>query len=138
MPMTNTPIFAQTIINPTAQILPTNGTGYVTLRVGSANGDRLDSLFCTTNDTIAHTLMFALNDGVVDHPVGEVNIPAQAGTDGAAAVKGVNVLTPANFPGLANSNGSFFLQSTYTLKVRAEVAVQAGKQIDLVGFGGAY
>lgn len=137
MPTTNTPIFAQTLINPVAQILPADTTSYKTIRTGSTNGDRIDNLLVTSNDTVARTLAFAINDGTLDHPIGEVTIAALSGTDTAAAVKAVNILTAANFPWL-NSSGTLYLQAGYILKVKSYVAVTAAKQIDIVGFGGAY
>jgi hypothetical protein len=137
MPTTNTPIFAQSIVNPVVQILPADNTGYKTLRIGSTNGDRIDNIIVTSTDTSARTLQFAINDGTTDYPIGEVVVPATAGTDGAATVKGINVLSIGNFPGL-NVNGSFYLQATFSLKVRSETVVTSGKQISVVGFGGAY
>lgn len=137
MPVTNTPVFAQTIINPTTQLTSADLSNYKTLRTGSTNGDRIDNIIVTSNDSSARTLLFAINDGAVDHPIGEVVIPANAGTDGAGTVKGVAVLTLANFPGL-NSAGSLFLQATYALKVKSETTVTSSKQIDIVGFGGAF
>lgn len=137
MPTTNTPIFAQSLINPSAKILPADLTNFKTLRVGSANGDRIDNLIITSSDTVERTLQFAINDGSADYIIGEVKVGALSGQDGAANNKGVNGLSPANFPGL-NQTGSLFLQAGYLLKVRATSAVSASKEIACVSFGGAY
>lgn len=137
MPANTSPIFALTIINPIAQILPADASAYKTLRLGSANGDRIDNIIITTNDTSARVLQFSLFDGVLEHPIGEVSIPASAGTDGAVAVKGVSILNTTNFPGM-NSSGSLFLQTGYSLKMRSSTTVTAAKQIDVIAFGGAY
>ncbi|MBZ0106150.1 MAG: hypothetical protein K8H84_11020 [Sulfuricella denitrificans] len=137
MPANTTPIFANVIKNPAAQILPADASAYKTLMTGGANGSRLDNLIATSNDTSARVLSFAINDGALDHPIGEVSIPATAGNDGAASVKGVSVLNSTNFPGL-KEDGSLYLQSTFILKVKSLTTVTAAKQIDLVGFGGDF
>lgn len=137
MATTNTPIFAQQIINPCVQILPADLSNFKTLRTGSTNGDRIDNLIAVNSDTTARVLQFAINNGATDFIIGEVSLPALAGADGVGTVKGVNVLSPANFPGL-NANGSLYLQAGYLLKVKSLTTIGAGKQVNLVGFGGAY
>lgn len=136
MPMTNTPVFPQAIINPSVQILPADSTNYKNLRVGSSNGDRIDNIVVTSTDTVAKVLMFAINDGAIDHPIGEVAVPITAGTDGAAVNKHINALSIGNFPGLRD--GSLYLQAGYVLKVRVTSAVSASRAIHVVSQGGAY
>jgi hypothetical protein len=133
----DSPVFPQGIINPCAQILPADTTAYKTLRTASTNGDVIDNIIVTSNDTADRMVLFAINDGTTDHVIGEVAVPALSGRDGSGVVKGINVLITANFPGM-HPDGKLYLKSGYALKVKSEATLTASKQIDVVSFGRFY
>lgn len=133
----DSPVFPQAIVNPCVQILPADTTAYKTIRTGSTNGDVIDNIIVTSNDTADRVLLFAINDGTNDHLIGEVAVPALSGRDGNGVVKSICALMTANFPGM-HPDGKLYLQSGQVLKVKSEVTVTAAKQIDVVCFGRVY
>ena len=137
MPTNTTPIFPAVIITPSVQILPADVSNYKTVVIAGANGSRLDNLICTSDDTSARVLQFAINDGATDYVLGQVNIPLTSGIDGAGTVKGVSIINSINFPGIKD-DGAIYLKASYTLKVKSLTTVTSAKQINIIGFGGDY
>lgn len=143
MPVTATPIFPQAIVNSVVSITNATGSGIanvVTIRAGSTNGDRVDSIAVTSTDTSAVVLTLVATVSATNYQLGSVNIPITAGTD-AAATGAVSLLDqPLMLPWVSqDENGRhLYLANGTTLKVYAQTTVTAGKQIDIFAQIGAY
>ena len=129
--------FVGTIITPVVSLANADGTGFKTFAAAIAAGQRLDVISATNSDAAVTTvLQFAIQVSGVDYVIGEVSVPAGAGTNGTA--KAVNVLNDTDMPQFANTIKVAFLSGGAALRVRAKVAVAGGNTIHLVGMGGSY
>lgn len=139
--MTPTPVFPQTIVNAAVAIVNADSTNYKTIRTGSTNGDKIESISITSTDTTARVLTVGINVGGTDYIVGTINVPIGAGTD-AAATPAVSMLESISMmPWIRqdqNGRGYLYLANGNILKVKAQVAVTAAKEIDVVAQIGAY
>jgi hypothetical protein len=73
-----------------------DATAFKTLMTAGSSGSRLDSLIASSTDTVANVMQLAVTKSAVDYVIGEVAIPANAGTNGT--VKSVAVLNPTDIP----------------------------------------
>lgn len=105
----------------------TTGKSFGTI---GANGTRIDSIMCSTNDTAAVNLAFWINDGSVDHYIGVVNVPIGSGYTTVARVEAMNTLSPLL--------GYLVIPSGYTLKAGCVATMTAAKTTDAVAMGGDY
>lgn len=134
--MTTTPQFLSNVKDAAVTLVNGDGTAFKSFLAGSASGLRLKSLIVTSDDTSSRTLQFCKTIGGTDYILGEVTIPAGAGTDGVT--QPVDVFDQAQTPGLRGlqfdglqrfldvANGT-------TIKVKAKVAVTAAKTVYLTG-----
>ena len=89
----------------------------------------------TSTDTAAVMLTVLVHDGTTSYAVGEIAVPAGAGTNGSAlAVKGLSL---AFLPWL-DASGSLFLRTGWSLRVAAKAAITSTKTVTLVAFSGDY
>ncbi|MHB8398423.1 MAG: hypothetical protein ACYDCI_05740 [Candidatus Limnocylindrales bacterium] len=95
-----------------------------------ANGTRIDSIMCSTSDTVAVNLAFAINDGTTDHYIGVVALPIGAGYTTVARVDAMATLSPVL--------GYLVIPSGYTLKAGCVATMSASVTTDAVGIGGDY
>lgn len=95
-----------------------------------ANGTRIDSIMCSTNDTTAVNLAFYINDGSVDHYIGVVLLAIGAGY---TTVLRVDAITP-----LAPILSYLVIPNGYALKVGCVATMTTGKITDVVAMGGDY
>ena len=95
-----------------------------------ANGTRIDSIMCSTNDTAAVNLAFWINDGSTDYYIGVVALPAGAGYTTVSRVEAMTTLSP--------SLGYLVIPSGYTLKAGCVATMTAAKTTDVVAMGGDY
>ena len=95
-----------------------------------ANGSRIDSIMCSTNDTAAVNLAFYLNDGSTDHYIGVVAVPIGSGYTTVARVEAMSILSP--------SLGYLVVPSGYTLKAGCVATMTTAKTTDVVAMGGDY
>lgn len=95
-----------------------------------ANGTRIDSIMCSTNDTAAVNLAFYINDGSVDHYIGVVNVPIGSGYTTVARVEAMSTLAPVL--------GYLVIPSGYLLKAGCVATMTAAKTTDVVAMGGDY
>ena len=73
----------------------------------------------------------------MDYVIGEVTIPANAGTNGV--VKSVAVLNPTDIPGLIyTENGALYLATGVVLRARMKTAVAGAFTVQLTGAAGDY
>jgi hypothetical protein len=92
-------------------------------------GTRIKSLHITSDDTAAQTLQLIATIGAVDYILGEIAVPAGAGTDGAT--NAVNGLAGTRIPALQTDGITKWLDiaTGTTLSLKSKVAVTAGKTI---------
>lgn len=130
-----TPIFPVAVNNGRVTIVNADGTTAKALFSAGANGSRIDQIVCSSDDTGAKTIQLIVNDGTNDNIVGEVAIPAGAGTNGST--KAVKVINATDLPWLSDS-GSIFIKTGYSIKVKSKAAVTAAKTLTFVLFAGDY
>jgi hypothetical protein len=142
--MTNTPIFPQTIVNSVVSITNATGNGIgnaVTIRAGSTNGDKIESIAITSTDTSARVLTLIITISATNYIIGTVNIPIEAGTDGASTAAVSLLEINSMLPWIRrdqNNRGYLYIANGTTLKAFAQTTVTAAKQIDIFAQIGAY
>ena len=135
MPANTSPIFPLVVQTSAATITNADGTAEKTLVTAGANGSRIDAVSITSTDTAAVMLTVLVHDGTTSYAVGEIAVPAGAGTNGSAlAVKGLSL---AFLPWL-DASGSLFLRTGWSLRVAAKAAITSTKTVTLVAFSGDY
>lgn len=95
-----------------------------------ANGTRIDSIMCSSNDTAAVNLAFYINDGSTDHYIGVVNLPIGTGYTTVVRTEAMSTLSPVL--------GYLVIPSGYTLKAGCVATMTAAKVADIVALGGDY
>ena len=116
-------------------IVPADTTTEKTLVTAAVNGTRIDAISGVSSDTADRVVQLIMNDGANSFPLGEVTIPAGAGTNGTTKAK--QVLNPVDLPWLDES-GAIFLKAGCKLNMKSEVTVTAAKQLTFVSFHGDY
>lgn len=135
--MAANPAFIASPRNPVAAFANADSTNFKTVMSAGVSGSRLDSLIASSTDTAANVLQLAVQKSSVDYIIGEVTIPANAGTNGS--VKSVACLNSTDIPGLAYAeNGALFLESGAALRARVKTAVAGSFAVQLFGLGGDY
>lgn len=102
----------------------------ITLVTGAANGTRIDSLKCTTNDTAAVNLRFYVDNGGADLYLGVVALAIGSGYTTVAPVEGMTTLSPVL--------GYLVLSSGSELKVSCLATMTAAKVTTVLAQGGDY
>lgn len=113
------------------QFTSTDTTTKKTLVSGGTNGTRIESVFCSTNDTAAVALNFYINDGTTDFYIGVVNLTAGAGYTTVTRVDALTSLGLSAFRAL-------FLPTGYSLKVDCNATMTSAKTTDVVAMGGDF
>lgn len=136
--MASTPSFVATPRTPVASIANGDGTAFKTLVMAGSGGSRVDSVSVINGDAAnAYVLQVAVQKSGIDYEMGEVTIPAGAGTNGAT--KAVSLLNPTDLPWLAvTESGALFLETGVSLRVRSKTAVAGANTVKLVGVAGDY
>lgn len=136
--MSASPSFIATPRNPAVAFANADGTGFKTVFAAGTSGSRIDTLIGTNTDTgVATVVQLAILKNGVTYVVGEVTVPANAGTNGT--VKSVAMLNPTDIPGLAyTENGAVYLETLCALQARCKVAVAGVFAVQIVGVGGDY
>lgn len=130
------PIFLNSVSTVNQSIATADGTSAKTLATAGADGAAVMRVSAVTTDTSDVIAVLKVNDGAVTVVIGEVIVPAGAGTDGATPAK--NLLDPAAMPGVFQEDGSLVLGPSAILTVNAKVAVTAAKTLDVTAQGGSY
>jgi hypothetical protein len=102
----------------------------ITLITGGANGTRIDSLKCTTDDTAAVNLRFYIDNGGADLYLGVVALPIGTGYTTVAPVEGMTTLAP--------TLGYLVLPYLAELKVSCLATMTTGKITTVLAMGGDY
>lgn len=135
--MSSTPAFIASPKNPAVAFANADGTAFKTLMTAGASGSRLDSLIATSTDSVSNVLQLAVTKSAVDYVIGEVTVPANAGTNGT--VKSVACLNPTDIPGLTyTEGGALYLETGVVLKGRMKTAVAGAFGVQLLGVGGDF
>jgi hypothetical protein len=131
------PIFEAAVRILGIQFTSTDTTTAKSFGTIGANGTRIDSIMCSSNDTAAVNLAFYINDGTTDHYIGVVNVPIGSGYTTVARVDAMTTLQPTNVSG-APQLGYLVIPSGYTLKAGCVATMTAGKTADVVCMGGDF
>jgi len=128
--MAQKPAFPSVPVEFGVKLLNANGTAVTDFVLSPAGGCRIGVIRAASDDIVAVTLQFLRTIGGTDYVLGEVQIPAGAGTNGTTGwvdvLASINLGLPMNLP--AGSN----------IRVAAKTAVASGKTIDLVAEGGQF
>ena len=92
---------------------------------------RIDSIICTSTDTIDHDVQIKVNYTSGPQVIGSVHVPAGAGYGGVAAVEGMLTLSVSPIAGILLGPGS-------QLFVRALVPVTTALAVDVLVQGGTF
>lgn len=128
--MSANPKLISTIRNPAIRIQNADGTAVKSLSVAPpADGARVKSLHITSDDTAAQVLQMWVTISAVDYLLGEIAVPAGAGSDGATSA--VNGLAGTLMPQLQTDGIEKWLDlaAGSDLKFKSKTAITAGKTI---------
>lgn len=121
------------------QFLPADTTVAKQIFDPSAEGSRVDGIVITSTDTVARTVLLQINNGGTISKLGQITVPAGAGTDGSTpAVSGLN---RGNLPWLkidSNGNPYINLNSGMNLEAAISVTITAAKEINFTVLGANY
>lgn len=134
------PIFPQTIKAWALQLTNATGTTITTLMSAGANGSIIESINVTNGD-VANVIAVYMNDGSVNHILGEIALPANAGNAAAGTTAGLDILRSGIIPGLpvdANGNYVIYVPTGWALKVSAVTTITSGKSWDVTAMGADY
>lgn len=131
--MAATASFIATPKTPVLAFANADGTTFKTLATGGSLGTRIDSVAASNGDAANPAILqLAIQVSGVDYPLGEVTVPAGAGTNGTA--KSVSLLNPTDIPALAQAeSGALWLASGASLRVRTKTAIAGSNVLHLVG-----
>lgn len=135
--MSSTPAFVATPKSPAIQIANADAAAYKTLYAAGSSGSRVDLGSIVNSDASnAYVLKLAIKIGATDFPIGEVAVPAGAGSNGST--KAVSLLNTTDLPQLVGSDGVLFLQASSELRVGAKTTVSGSNTLTVFAQGGDY
>jgi len=135
--MSSSPSFVSAPKTPAVQIVNADGTNYKTLMTAGASGSRVDLGSIVNSDAAnSYVLKVAIKIGSTDYPLGEVLVPAGAGSNGST--KAVSLLNTTDLPQFYNSDGVLFLQASAELRVGAKTTVSGANTLTVTAQGGDY
>lgn len=130
------PIFLNSIVSKNIQIDNADGVASEVIFSAGVDGGALVKMSATTDDTADVIVVITSNDGTQVVPLGEVTVPAGAGTDGSTPAK--NLLDEVALPGVLQADGSLVVGANASISVAAKSAVTATKTLDIASLGGSY
>jgi len=98
--------------------------GQIVFTAPATAGGTLNQSSIVSSDTVANTLVFTINNGITQFIVGEVAIPAGAGTDGSTP--SVTFHNPVAMPGLFQADGSMVMQPDEELFINMKATITTG------------
>ena len=137
--MATQPQFPGSVKTATVEIANSDGTGWKALFAAGSSGSRIESVSVTNTDPAnAYIVQLAVQSGGVDYVIGEVTVPAGAGTDGST--KAVNLLNQTDLPWLRDDGVRpyLYLGSGDTLRVRVKTTVTSGNQVQFFAQAGDF
>lgn len=135
MPANTDPIFVLTANLAQATFVNADGTTAKDLVSAGANGTKVFSIACTSDDTSAVNMRVFVHNGTTGFLIGTTRVATLSGTDGAAP--SVELLNPVTIPAL-DADGELFIPSGYKIQVAPLVAVTSAKTVTVVCFAGNY
>lgn len=136
MPTNKATIFANDIAETGTSFTDADTTVAKAIFLAPADGSTITNINATSDDTSDVIAVITKNDGSNDFIIGEITIPAGAGTDGVTPAK--SLLDSVAIPGALQNDGSMILKAAWSIKVNAKVTMTAAKQVDIVASGGGY
>lgn len=139
MPVTNTPIFPQTIKNAVLNIVNGTGTTITALYVAGSNGSKVESFNVSSTDTSAQVLQVYATISAVNYLIGSISIPITSGS--ISTVVSVDILRSSQIPSLAydaNGNRQLYLANGTTLSVGMVSPITSGKTMTIFAQVGDY
>jgi len=130
--MATQPQFPGTIKSAAVQIASADGTNFKDLFTAGASGSKVESISaCNTDAANAYVIQFAVNVGGTDYVIGEVNVPAGAGTNGTT--KAVNVVNQTDLPWVKDDGVRtyIYLANGDKLRVRSKTTLSGSNTVDL-------
>jgi len=128
--MAQKPAFPASPVEFGVKLLNADGLAVKDFVISPSSGCRMGVIRAASDDTVDVRLQFKRTISGTDYVLGEVQIPAGAGTNGTTGwvdvLASLNLGLPINLP--AGSK----------IRVAAKTAVAAGKTIDLVAEGGQF
>lgn len=128
--MSANPTLISTVRNVAIVIQNADGTTKKSLGVAPvAAGTRIKSLHIVSDDTAAQVLQIIATISAVDYILGEISVPAGAGTDGSTSA--VNGLAGTRIPAFQTDGIAKWLDvvTGTTLSLKSKVAVTAAKTV---------
>lgn len=133
--MADRPIFPDTIKTSDLFIEPADTTTLQDLVTAGADGARVSSISCTSDDTAAMIVQLWHYDGTTAHLLGSVSVPTLSGTDGTNP--SVSILNQTDMPFLGDDL-AFMLEATDKLQASVVATVTTAKKVTLVASYGDY
>ena len=130
-----TPIFQKNPLLAVLELTDADASDVTVLATAGAEGALIDNISVTSDDTADIVMELFIRDTAVDYKIGEVTIPAGAGTDSALA--SANLLNATQLPFL-QAAGGLPLGAGQSLAVACKATMTAAKVCYLVAFGGDY
>ncbi len=133
----NSPVTPQTPNRGIVQFLQgTDAAGtYKTLYTAGANGSICNGMWATTNDSTTHLITVQIVNSAVKY--GGMSITSVASMGFANAAPALNLMSPANWPGLpvdANNNPYIYLVSGDTIQATFATALTSTDVLNIVTF----
>lgn len=112
-----------------------SGTTGATLFTPGASGSVVEAISITTTDTTARAVILYVTISAVDYVIGRIALPAATASVPILPASGLDTsyltwLNP-NDPKLVLANGA-------VLKAKMEATITAGKEVDIMAFGGDF
>jgi hypothetical protein len=130
------PIFLNVPSTVNQSIANADTTTAKVMATAGADGGAVMRMSATTTDTSDVIAVLTIDDGSVTIVLGEVTVPAGAGTDGSTPA--VNLLSTLAMPGAFQNDGSLILGPAAVLSVGAKATVTSTKTLDISAQGGDY
>lgn len=135
--MSSAPSFVATPKSPAILVANADAANYKTLFAAGAGGSRVDLGSIVNSDASnAYVLKLAIKIGATDFPIGEVLVPAGAGSNGT--VKAASLLNTTDLPQLSGSDGVLYLQASSELRVGAKTTISGSNTLAVFAQGGDY
>lgn len=132
------PQFVSTPRTPVLSIANADGTAFRTLFSAALLGSRVEAVAVSNSDAAnPYTVQVAIQKSGVDYVLGEVIVPAGAGTNGAT--KAASLLNATDIPILASTESNSLLMETGTvLRFRPKTTVSGANTLQFIGVAGDY
>ena len=133
--MAASPQFVSTPVGHLTQFLNADGTGTKTIFTPASSGSRLESLYFTSNDTAACTVLLRINNGTIALVLDSFTMRPSTTV---RPISYWNALDPNRLTHLNLLDPAMILPSGMTLEVSLLAALTSGKSLSVFAFGGSF